>query len=157
MKVQLWSLGKEHETYVQEGIQVFQQRLKHYCDFDIKILPPAKKATKENQQLAMRAEAQVILSQLQESDWLVALDEGGKLLDSAGWAHLLEHQQVSSTRRTVFLIGGAYGLDPSVKQRANQLISLSPLTFPHQLVRLIVCEQLYRAFSILKNEKYHHQ
>lgn len=157
MKVQLWSLGKEHESYVQEGIAQFQQRLIHYCDFEICLLQLPKKAVRASRSETLRAEAQLVLSQLQENDWLIALDEHGKQLDSPGWARVLEQQQLSSTRRTIFLIGGAYGLDDSIRDRSNQLLGLSLLTLPHQLVRLIVCEQLYRAFSILRNEKYHHQ
>ena len=157
MKVQLWSLGKDHESYVQEGIAQFQQRLSHYCDFEIRLLQLPKKARNEAPSETLRAEAQLVLSQLPQNDWLIALDERGKQLDSPGWARMLQQQQLSSTRRTIFLIGGAYGLDDSIRERSNQLLGLSQLTFPHQLVRLIVCEQLYRAFSILRNEKYHHQ
>ena len=103
-----------------------------------------------------KKEGTLILENLSREDYLVALDEGGKTFSSESLARFLQSRANESTRHIVFLIGGAYGIDKSVLERANLVMSLSSLTFPHQLVRLIIAEQVYRACTILKNEKYHH-
>lgn len=157
MKVQLWSFGKENNSYITEGMQVFTDRLKHYCDFELRILHAGKNAGKLSPDDLKKEEARILLSLLEPEHHLFVLDERGKDITTMQLADLLEQQQMLSSHPLVFLIGGAYGIDESVLLKARKVLSLSKLTFPHQLVRLIMAEQLYRAFSILNNEKYHHQ
>ena len=157
MKVQIWSFGKEHESYVREGIQLFSDRLKHYCDFEFKILNAGKGTSTLPETELKKKEAKVLLSILEPQHVLVVLDERGKDLSSMQLSAFLQNHQTIASRTLVCLIGGAYGIDESVLLKARNVFSLSKLTFPHQLVRLILAEQLYRAFAILNNEKYHHQ
>lgn len=157
MKVEIWSFGKEHEPYVREGIGVFSERLRRYCDFEIKILNAGKGAATLPEQELRKKEAKVLLSVLEAKHVLVVLDERGQELSSLQLSELLEKHRMLASRTLVFLIGGAYGIDESVLLKARSIWSLSRLTFPHQLVRLLLAEQLYRAFTILNNEKYHHQ
>ncbi len=157
MKLQLWSIGKTHEDHVKEGILLFTERLKHYADFELRIIAPPKNAGRLTASELKKKEAVQVLEQLQDSDFLAALDEKGKEFTTLQLADFLQQKANAGVKRLVFLIGGAYGLDESIFKRAQQKISLSRLTFPHQLVRLIVTEQLYRASTILQNEKYHHQ
>lgn len=157
MKLQLWSIGKSHEDHVKEGIHLFTGRLKHYTDFELRIIAPPKNAGRLTASELRKKEAALILEQLQEGDFLIALDEKGTEFTTLQLADFLQQKTNAGVKRLVFLIGGAYGLEESIFKRAQQKISLSRLTFPHQLVRLIVTEQLYRACTILQNEKYHHQ
>ena len=156
MKISFWSVGKNHDLYVKEGIELFTGRIKHYfpVQWNILSLPKNTGALSENE-LKIK-EAELILGQLQKEDYLIALDERGQQFSSEELATLLQRRSNESTKHLVFLIGGAYGLDPAVLQRAQLKWSLSKLVFPHQLVRLILSEQIYRACSIIKNEKYHH-
>lgn len=157
MKIQLWSVGKEHEPYIQQGLYQFSKRLQHYTDFDIKLISSVKNASRISTEELKKREAALILEQLVPQDYLVALDEQGELLTTLQFATFLQQRANTATRQLIFLVGGAFGLDPSVLRRADLKLSLSLLTFPHQLVRLIMVEQLYRAFTVLNNEKYHHQ
>lgn len=157
MKVQLWSFGKENSSYIAEGMQLFVGRLKHYCDFEFRILSAGKNSGKLMPEALKKKEAEILLSIMEPQQIYFMLDERGKELNTLQLAGLLERHKMVASRTLVFLIGGAYGLDESILLKARKVISLSKLTFPHQLVRLIMAEQLYRAFSILNNEKYHHQ
>ncbi|HEU4552985.1 MAG TPA: 23S rRNA (pseudouridine(1915)-N(3))-methyltransferase RlmH [Chitinophaga sp.] len=157
MKIQLWSIGKENDPYIREGIAVYQKRLQHYVDFELRLIPTVKQAASLSIPELKKQEAKIILDLLQPQDYLLALDEHGKLMTTLQLANFLQQRTNAATRQLVLLIGGAFGLDDSVLQRAQGKLSLSPLTFPHQLVRLIMTEQLYRAYSVLHNEKYHHQ
>jgi 23S rRNA (pseudouridine1915-N3)-methyltransferase len=121
------------------------------------IIPVPKNAGMLSEMDLKKKEGELILEWLEDKDYLVALDERGKPFSSAGLAEFMQSRANESTRRLIFLIGGAFGLDERLLKRANLKWSLSQLTFPHQLVRLILTEQLYRAFTILRNEKYHHQ
>ena len=154
MKIVFLSVGKAHESYIKEGVLNFTQRISHYYPVDWQLIAPAK-ATEPGQ--IKKAEAQSILKALQPTDILILLDEKGKMLDSPGLAKLIQQKANQSAQRIVFLIGGAYGVEQSIKERANFTWSLSELVFPHMLVRLILAEQIYRACSILANEKYHHE
>ncbi len=156
MNIQLWSVGKSHEPYVEPGVHEFTKRIRNYYPVSWKIIPVPRHAellTKADQK---KKEAEVILKSLEPQDYFVVLDEKGKSLGSVQLAELLQSRANESTKQLVFLIGGAFGVDQSVLQRANFKWSLSMLTFPHQLVRLILVEQIYRACSILRSEKYHH-
>lgn len=157
MKIQLWSIGKENDPYIKEGIAIYQKRLQHYVDFELRLIPTVKQAASLSIPELKKQEAKIILDLLQPQDYLLALDEHGKMMTTLQLADFLQQRTNAATRQLVLLIGGAFGLDASILQRAQAKLSLSQLTFPHQLVRLIVTEQLYRAYSVLHNEKYHHQ
>jgi len=156
LKIQIWSIGKSHEAYVRNGVEDFTARLNRYFACEWNIIPVPKNAGMMSAQDLKISEGKTILEWLNKDDFLVALDERGKEMDSVKLSLFLQQRANESTKRLVFLIGGAYGIDTPVLQRANMTWSLSKLTFPHQLVRLILSEQLYRAATILRNEKYHH-
>ena len=156
MKIQLWSVGKPHELYVKAGIDDFTKRLGNYFSVQWQIIPTPKQAATMNEVALKKAEATSILQLLEKDDYLILLDERGKQFSSPEMADMLQKRANESTKRLIFLIGGAYGVDETVIQRANLTWSLSKLVFPHMLVRLILSEQLYRACTILRNEKYHH-
>ncbi|WP_343704779.1 23S rRNA (pseudouridine(1915)-N(3))-methyltransferase RlmH [Chitinophaga sp.] len=157
MKIQLWSIGKENDAYINEGIKIFQKRLQHYTDFDIKLIPTVKQASSLSVPELKKQEGKMILDMLQPQDYLLALDERGKTMTTLQLSDFLQQRANAGTRQLIILIGGAFGIDTAVLERAQTKLSLSALTFPHQLVRLIVAEQLYRAYTVLNNEKYHHQ
>lgn len=145
-------MGKGHEDYVKTGVEDFTQRISRYYPVEWQLIASPKNAAND----LKRREGEVILNMLQKEDYLVALDERGKQFTSDGIADFIQARANDSCKRLVFLIGGAYGLDEAVLKRARVSWSLSPLVFPHQLVRLILSEQIYRACTILRNEKYHH-
>lgn len=157
MKISFWSIGKAHEGYVKSGIDDFTKRLSNYFPVQWNIIPVPKNAGLLSETDLKKREAAIVLGLLKEDDYLVALDERGKSLTSEGLANLLQQRANESTRHLVFLIGGAFGLDEAVLKAAKLKWSLSDLTFPHQLVRLVLAEQVYRACTILRNEKYHHR
>ncbi|HEY1165193.1 MAG TPA: 23S rRNA (pseudouridine(1915)-N(3))-methyltransferase RlmH, partial [Chitinophaga sp.] len=156
MKIQVWSIGKDNDPYIRDGIAIFQKRLQHYVDFELRLIPTVKQAASLSIPELKKQEARIITDMLQPQDYLVALDEHGKMMTTIQLADFLQQRTNAGTRQLVLLIGGAFGLDSLVLQRAQLKLSLSSLTFPHQLVRLILSEQLYRAYSVLHNEKYHH-
>lgn len=156
MKIQLWSVGKPHDAYVKAGIDDFTKRLNNYFPAQWQIISPPKQSASMSDQLQKRAEATAILPLLDKDDFLILLDERGKQFSSPELAEILQKRANESTKRLIFLIGGAFGVDESISQRANLNWSLSKLVFPHMLVRLVLSEQLYRACTILRNEKYHH-
>jgi 23S rRNA (pseudouridine1915-N3)-methyltransferase len=156
MKIYFWSVGKSHETYVKEGIELFTKRISHYFPVEWKIFPSAKNSTSLTEDETKKNEAVPILNSLQNDDVLIALDENGKQLNSIELANFIQRKANESSKNIIFLIGGAYGIHESVLKRSNFKWSLSKLVFPHQLVRLILAEQIYRACTILRNEKYHH-
>jgi 23S rRNA (pseudouridine1915-N3)-methyltransferase len=156
MKIHCWSIGKSNEPYVAEGIELFTKRLKHYFPVEWTILPVPKQTAMLSEADLKKKEAAMILEWLQPDDYLIALDERGKQTSSEELAAFIQQRANESRKRLIFLIGGAYGLDDVVLKRADFKWSLSKLVFPHQLVRLILAEQLYRACTILRGEKYHH-
>ena len=156
MKIQCWTIGKSHENYVNEGIQLFSARIEHYFPFSWHILTPPKQAATMDTRVLKEEEGKKVLEMLQPTDKLILLDEHGKNLHSPELAKLLQQHADQSTKNLIFLIGGAYGVSDAVKKRADFCWSLSNLVFPHMLVRLILAEQLYRACTIMRNEKYHH-
>ncbi len=157
MKISLWSIGKANEPYVKEGIAEFTKRITRYFPVEWTIIPVPKNAGMLSEMDLKKREGEIILQWLRTDDYLVALDEHGKGLTSETLANFIQQRASESTKNVVFLIGGAFGLDEQVLKRANYKWSLSGLTFPHQLVRLILAEQIYRACTILRNEKYHHK
>jgi len=156
MKIQFWSVGKPHEAYIKAGVEDFTTRAGKYFSAEWVIIAPPKNAGVFNEQELKKQEGKLILHQLSKDDYLVLLDERGKQLSSPELATFIQQRANESSKNLIFLIGGAYGLDPAILKRANHSWSLSALTFPHQLVRLILSEQVYRACTILRNEKYHH-
>ncbi len=156
MKIHFYSIGKPHETYVQQGIQDFTQRVSKYFPVEWNVIAPPKNAAVLSEIDLKKAEAAIIQNLLTKEDYLVLLDERGKNISSPELANFIQQRANESNKRLVFLIGGAFGVDESVFKRANYTWSLSKLVFPHMLVRLILAEQVYRACSILRNEKYHH-
>jgi 23S rRNA (pseudouridine1915-N3)-methyltransferase len=156
MKIYFWSIGKAHEPYVKEGIEIFTKRISHYYPAEWKIFPPAKNAAATSEDQIKKAEAIRLLQSIQPGDALVALDENGTQWSSPELAAFIQQRAGNSTKNLVFLIGGAYGLHETILNSCHYKWSLSKLVFPHQLVRLILSEQVYRACTIIRNEKYHH-
>jgi len=157
MKISLWTIGKSNETYVKEGIDEFTKRISRYFTVDWTIIPVPKNAGMLSEMDLKKKEGDIILQWLRPDDFLVTLDEKGKQLSSESLAQFLQTRSNESVKNLVFLIGGAFGLDEKILSKAKFTWSLSNLTFPHQLVRLILAEQIYRACTILRNEKYHHK
>ena len=157
MKIQLWSIGKPHDKELKPAIDQFTQRCNNYFQVEWNIIAGPKNAGQLSEAELKKKEAEIIVQQLDKNDYLVALDERGKQMGSEELASFINSRTNESVRRLIFLIGGAYGIDESVLAAAKFKWSLSKLTFPHQLVRLVLAEQLYRSFTILRNEKYHHK
>jgi 23S rRNA (pseudouridine1915-N3)-methyltransferase len=157
MKISLWTIGKNNDPYVKTGIDEFTKRISRYFSVEWAIIPMSKNTAMLSEMDLKKKEAETILQLLRPDDYLIALDEKGKQLSSEGVAQFLEKRSNESVKNLVFLIGGAFGLDNQVLSKAKFTWSLSSLTFPHQLVRLILAEQIYRACTILRNEKYHHK
>lgn len=157
MKVTFLVIGKTDQKYLQEGIKIFEKRLGHYLPYEMKIIPDIKNNRKLSENQQKEKEGELILQQVQNSDTLILMDERGEMYDSIQFSKFIEKKMVMGTRNLFFVIGGPYGFSPTVYERCNGKISLSRMTFSHQMVRLIFVEQLYRAMTILKNEPYHHQ
>jgi 23S rRNA (pseudouridine1915-N3)-methyltransferase len=157
MKIQFWSVGKAHEPYVKDGVEMFTKRISHYYPVEWNIIAMPKNTAMLSEMDLKKKEGETILNFLQKDDYLVLLDERGKQLKSEELAKSIEQRANESVKKMVFLIGGAFGVSDEVMKRANYKWSLSNLVFPHQLVRLILAEQVYRACTIIKSEKYHHQ
>lgn len=156
MKIELWVIGKTAFKYLDEGIAVYEKRLKHYTSFDLVVIPDIKNPPLSIEALKTK-EGELILNKLTKDDFFILLDENGKHNTSIDFSKFIEQQQMNATKRIVFQIGGAYGFSDAVYARANQKLSLSKMTFSHQMIRLFFVEQLYRAFTILKGEKYHNE
>lgn len=154
MKVEVWAIGKTSESYLETGIAIFEKRLTHYLPFSWQVWPASKVKTTDGQ-IMRNEEAKLILAKINPDDYLVLLDERGEQFSSVGFSRWMETRLSDSRRRMVFLIGGAFGFSNEVYQRANAQISLSKMTFSHQMVRLFFLEQLYRAMTIIKGESYH--
>ncbi|WP_419801623.1 23S rRNA (pseudouridine(1915)-N(3))-methyltransferase RlmH [Mucilaginibacter sp.] len=157
MKITLVSVGKTEEKYLLQGIDIYLKRLKHYIKLEIIELPELKNTKGLSQDQQKTKEAELIGKKLASTDFVVLLDERGQELTSLQFADLLNKRMLASTQNLVFVIGGPYGFDNAIYQRANDKLALSKLTFSHQMVRLFFAEQVYRAFTILKGEPYHHE
>lgn len=156
MKTLILLIGKTDEDWISQGIAHYEQRIRRYIPFSIQVIPDLKNRKQLSEEEQRQAEAKLIMEQLQLSDVLVLLDEKGQQFSSRAFAAFIEKMQLQSTKRLVLVIGGPYGFSSEITHRAHHKISLSPMTFPHQLVRIILLEQLYRACTILRNEPYHH-
>jgi len=157
MKISLILVGKTTDKHVSALMDDYEARVKHYVGFDITVIPELKntKALTEEQQ--KQAEGALILKQLQPGDTVVLLDERGKELRSVEFAEWMQRKQHTVGKRLVFVVGGPYGFSPEVYARANEQLSLSRMTFSHQMVRLFFVEQIYRAQTIIRGEPYHHE
>jgi 23S rRNA (pseudouridine1915-N3)-methyltransferase len=157
MKITLIAIGKTDDSYLKEGFDKYLKRLKHYIKLDVVLIPDVKNSKNLSEDEQKSKEADLFLKQIQNQDIVVLLDEKGTELSSTHFADMLNKKMIGSVQNLVFLIGGPYGFDNSLYQRANHKISLSRMTFSHQMVRLFFVEQVYRAFTILKGEPYHHE
>lgn len=156
MKISLLLTGKTEEGWIKSGFEQYVKRLGHYCTLEVLEIPALKLSGKLQPAEQNKAEGELQLARIGPSDRLVLLDERGREFTSPGLAGWLEKQQGAGYKRLVFLIGGPFGFSEEVYKRANDRIALSQMTFSHQMVRVILAEQLYRAFSITRGEKYHH-
>jgi len=156
MKVTLIRTGKSHFAFAEEGARMYAERLKHYCRYEEYVLELPARLKSADAEMLKKNEAELILKKIAPTDFVVLLDEKGKTYSSIQFASQLEKLRMQHAS-IVFIIGGAYGFHESVYERGGMKISLSALTFSHQIVPLIFTEQLYRAFSILKGEQYHHE
>ena len=156
MKVTLIQIDKTTDHYLNEGIEIYLKRIKNYTAFELTTINVPKPVRMRPEAEQKKEESKLIQKIIKENDYLVLLDEGGKLLNSVDFSRFLEKKALENVKNLVFLIGGPYGFDSSIYERANFKLSLSPMTFSHQMVRLFFTEQLYRAYTISKGEKYHH-
>lgn len=155
MSLHFWMIGKTKEKYLQTGILEYTKRVSRYIKIDEFIIPDIKNAAKLPVKDLKKQEAELVLKMLQPSDYLILLDENGKQFSSRRFAKQIQNRLNNSGQRTIFLIGGAFGFDESLYQRSNLKLSISEMTFSHQLIRLIFWEQLYRAISIINGLPYH--
>lgn len=157
MKITLLAVGKTDDSRIEQLTKMYVDRLGHYINFDLEFLPDLKKTKNLSEDQQKNEEGKLILNKLEKSDFVTVLDEKGKKYTSMQFAELINKRSVSGLKRLVFIIGGPYGFSPDVYSRANSKLSLSDMTFSHQMVRLFAIEQIYRAFTILRNEPYHHE
>lgn len=157
MTIKLLAIGKTDNTQLQQLIDDYQKRLGHYIKFNLEIIPDLKKAKHLSETQQKQKEGELILNKVSNSDVLILLDENGKQLDSISFSNYLQKHMNSGIKQLVFIIGGPYGFSQDVYNKAQGKLSLSKMTFSHQMVRLFFIEQLYRGFTILRNEPYHHK
>ena len=157
MKITLLQIDKTDVPWVAEGFEVYEKRLKHYIPFTVQtiVFPKANRNKSFEQQ--KKEEAVLLLKELEKFDHIILLDEKGKSYSSQKFSEQLNKLSISGKKHIAFVIGGPYGFDESIYAKANDKLSLSEMTFSHQMIRVLFAEQLYRAFSILKGEKYHHE
>lgn len=157
VKILLITIGNTDKKYMKEGIDDYVKRLSFYIPFEIKVIPDIKNRSSLSSELQKEKEGQLILNQVSSGDHLILLDEHGEEFTSVGFSKWIEKKMIAGSRQVVFVIGGPYGFSKAVYERSDSKISLSKMTFSHQMVRLIFVEQVYRAMTIIKNEPYHHE
>ncbi len=157
MKIQVYYIGKTTEKYLRTGEEIYQKRLAHYLPIKFDTLPDVKQGGRLQTPILREREGDLLLSRINSEDRLILLDEGGECFSSTQLAAWLDRELQRPARRLVFAVGGAFGFSPAVYARAQVKLSLSTLTFSHQMVRLFLTEQLYRAMTILRHEKYHNE
>lgn len=157
MKIELAVIGKTSIGYLKQGIDEYIKRLKHYVPFEIKYIDDIKNTKNISEDQQKRTEGAKILSLLDKSDFVVLLDEHGKEYTSMQYSSYIQKRMLSGTKKVVFVIGGPYGFSQEVYDRANDKISFSKMTFNHEMIRLIFTEQLYRVYTIINHEPYHHE
>ena len=156
MKIKLVVIGKTDDKYIIEGIKKYLERLKHYITFEYTELPDIKNSKNLSREQQKKQEGELLLKTINSGDYIIVLDEKGKMFTSREFASYMEKRMISGVKRVVFFVGGPYGFSDEVYSKASYRISLSKMTFSHQLVRLIFFEQIYRAMTIIRNEPYHH-
>lgn len=157
MEIELIAIGKTTTDYVLKGIDNYIKRLKHYTTFKFTELPDVRRGGNITEAQQKEREAALFMAKIQPSDYLALLDERGKSQSSVEFSSFIEKMQLSGRKRVIFLIGGPYGFAQSIYDRADYMLSLSKMTFNHEMVRLFFIEQLYRAHTILRGEPYHHE
>lgn len=157
MKITLMTVGKTTTGYLKQGIDEYMRRLSHYVQCDIQCIGDVKNTRNLTEQQQKLAEGKALLDAINATDWVTLLDERGSEFTSVDFSRYVQRRMSSGLRRLVFVVGGPYGFSPEVYARANDRLSLGRMTLPHELVRLVFVEQLYRAFTILRHEPYHHQ
>lgn len=157
MKIKLILIGKTVDKNLIKLIDEYQNRLKHYIPFEEIVIPELKNTKKMTIEQQKEKETELIFTKISSADDLILLDENGETFTSVKFSKFLEKKILSSSKSIVFVVGGAYGFSNKLYERANMLISLSAMTFSHQMIRLLFAEQLYRAFTIMKGEPYHHE
>ncbi|KAB7531752.1 23S rRNA (pseudouridine(1915)-N(3))-methyltransferase RlmH [Flagellimonas olearia] len=157
MQITLIAIGKTDDPDLERLIAIYEKRLQHYIKFQLQVIPDIKNSKNLSEAQQKEKEGELILGQLQNSDVLILLDEKGKQYTSVEFSQFLQKKMNSGIKNLVLAIGGPYGFSDTVYNRCNGKISLSKMTFSHQMVRLFFVEQLYRGFTILRNEPYHHQ
>lgn len=157
MQIKLLAIGKTDNKQLQALMDDYQKRLGFYIKFEFEIIPDLKNTKNLSEEQQKQKEGELILSKLQTQDVLILLDENGKQLSSVGFSEYLQKHMNSGIKQLVFVIGGPYGFSKEVYEKAHGKLSLSKMTFSHQMIRLFIIEQLYRGFTILRNEPYHHQ
>ena len=157
MRISLLTVGKTDVKWVREGLETYVSRLSHYVPFFLEEIPELRNASALSREQIREKEGELILKRLKDTDEVILLDERGREFRSVEWAAFLGEKLSRSSRDLVFVIGGAYGFSEKVYERAASRLSLSKMTFSHQMVRTIFAEQLYRAFTIIKGEPYHHE
>ena len=157
MKIKLLTVGKTTNSHLIKLQEEYQNRLKYYILFELTMIPELKNTKSLSISEQQEKEADLILKQLETNDEVILLDENGKQHTSVGFSEFISKKMLASHKRMIFVVGGPYGFSERVYQRANGKISLSAMTFSHQMIRLIFVEQLYRAMTILKGEPYHHE
>ncbi len=156
MNIEIWSIGKDNESFIDDGVNYYFQKTRPWNPVELVIMQLPKKIATTDAARTKLQEEEMLLKKLQPHHYLILLDERGKSLTSPQWSQQFQQCMNQGAKTVVILIGGAFGVTDNIKKRANQCWSLSAQVFPHQLVRLIVAEQVYRAFSILNNSPYHH-
>jgi len=157
MRIKLLSIGKTEDPYLREGIELYIKKIRHYFPFEYEEHPALKQTKNLNFSEQKKREGEILLKKIVASDFVILLDEKGKHYSSVEFSDFLQQKILQNIKQIIFVIGGTYGFSEEVYQRKNHAISLSSMTFSHQMVRLIFLEQLYRGASILKNEPYHHE
>ena len=157
MKIKLLAIGKTDNKALQSLMDEYQQRLKHYIKFEFEIIPDIKNAKNLSEYQQKEKEGELILSKIQPTDELMLLDENGLEFTSITFSNYLQKKMNAGTKQLVLLIGGPYGFSDAVYAKSLGKVSVSKMTFSHQMIRVFIIEQLYRAFTILRNEPYHHQ
>ena len=157
MKIKLLAIGKTDDKNLQSLIDNYQNRLKHYINFQLEIIPDIKNVKNLSEQQQKEKEGELILKKLSPTDQLILLDEKGKEFRSIDFSKFLQKKMNSGIKQLIIVIGGPYGFSEEVYKKSQGKISLSKMTFSHQMIRLFIVEQIYRGFTILKNEPYHHE
>lgn len=157
MLIKIIAIGKTDHPAIQELTELYSQRIGHYLRFEWEIIPDLKNTKSLSQSAQKEKEGELILKKINSSDELILLDENGKSFDSIGFSDFLQKKMNAGIKQLIFVIGGPYGFSDAVYQRANGKVSLSKMTFSHQMIRPFIAEQIYRAMTILRGEPYHHQ